>query len=173
MDKLKLEHLAGYLPYGLKLSCNTTYKVYDLIGLNKSEAFILEPYNCGWYCVSNFKPILRPLSDLIEVIQYDGYSVVPIARLLDIAISMNWSSTSYLSFDHGKNEYWTYFKGNKPSSIFGYNSEHKYFYLHDNNGNKESVKNHKELFDFLHELHFDIYGLIEKGLAIDIKTLNK
>lgn len=164
--KLTLERLAGYLPYGLKV-WHTDWDCELIMNATGSGSNNLSIEDVAEYA----KPILRPLSDLIKVIVYDGYSLVPVARLLDISISMNWSSTSYLSFDHGKNEYWTYFKNNKPSSVFGYNEQNKCFYMHDSNGDKKSVKNQKELFDFLHELHFDIHGLIENNLAIDINNL--
>jgi hypothetical protein len=57
--KLKIEHLAPYLPYGLKVLC-----IQDIDGvlykhINLTERF----YSMPTAILTNFKPILRPLSD--------------------------------------------------------------------------------------------------------------
>lgn len=35
------------------------------------------------------------------------------------------------------------------------------------------LREYMNIYDFLFKNHFDVFGLIEKGLAIDINTLNK
>ena len=91
----------------------------------------------------HFKPILRPLSDLTKEIEVNGDIFIP----LDII-------SSHLEYE------------------LNYNSEENEF----------STKQINRLFimeipylaiDCMLEWHFDIYGLIENGLAIDMNTLDK
>jgi hypothetical protein len=103
--------------------------------------------------IDNIKLILRPLSDLTKEIEVNGEKFVPIERLTKIF-------------------------GGRPISFDG-----NCFYTKI----QESVVRKKEdlvplhfsqldAFNKLFEWHFDIFGLIEKGLAIsyiDINTLNK
>lgn len=129
MEKLKLEHLAPYLPYGLKVYSKVTKSVYEIIGLSKDELMIADrsSFN-GWYAISNFKPILRPLSDLAKGIVHNG-------------------------------------KRFTPSHLLGLNS---FEYIIEK-GQCTTVS--YEYMVKLFEWHFDVFGLIEKGLAIDINTL--
>lgn len=121
--KLELKHLAGYLPYGLKMywedNQNRTQKAWEL----KCDAvdFVLNNQN---------KPILHPLSDLTKEIKVNGEKFVPIDRLTNMA-RINYEM-GLLTID-------------KDMTL-------------------------KDYFKLL-EWHFDIYGLIENGLAIDINTL--
>lgn len=89
MEKLKLKHLAGYLPYklrgfaihennenvlltglghrlGVTVDCNFTHK-YGFTGKN--------------FGIGNFKPILRPLSDLTKEIEHNGEKFVALEKL--------------------------------------------------------------------------------------------
>lgn len=122
---MKLEHLAPYLPYGLK-----SYTLYDGhvlvrdITVNNVMAFVDGDINS--------KPILRPLSDLAKEIEHNGEKFVPSKEY------------SYLRFEEISN-----YKGG------------------------ENVMNFIQVREqnVLLELHFDVFGLIEKGEAIDINTL--
>jgi hypothetical protein len=124
--KLELKHLAGYLPYGLKVqyvcSYNDSLKVKDL-----------EIYNVNYSLLKQYKPILRPLSYLTK------------QKVLDMI--------EYSDFED------IYFNGN-PSDLIFVNTE-------DNTYLSDILKN----TEFLFKNHFDVYGLIEAGLAIDINTL--
>ena len=121
--KLELKHLAGYLPYELK-------------GFNQNKKIVYFTLSDGRYLLDrNFKPVLRPLSDLtkenvVDMIEYSDFESV-------------------------------YFNSN-PSDLIFINTEDK-IYLSDILKNTE----------FLLKNHFDIYGLIDAGLAIDINTINK
>jgi hypothetical protein len=68
-DQLTLEHLAPYLPYGLKILNGWG----DIKKLNYSY---LDDENNGF--INHVKPILRPLSDLTEEIEHNGVKFVPI-----------------------------------------------------------------------------------------------
>lgn len=69
--KIELKHLAGYLPYGLKTINNDNSEIMQLGGLSGDTAELLQIKGLGTeeeYCrlsgFDEFKPILRPLSDL-------------------------------------------------------------------------------------------------------------
>jgi hypothetical protein len=72
--KLELKHLAPYLPYGL--NCELDTNVHSiLIGLEKSfsnDSFVGRFDEFGEHNLWQFKPILRPLSDLTKEIEVNG-----------------------------------------------------------------------------------------------------
>lgn len=113
---------------------------------------------------------LRPLSDLTKEIEVNGEKFVPIEKLLDIHSNVNWSASDYLEVGSSHNdEWWVSFK-KKPSFYFGFNKIHG-FYAMTKEGNQQSLNNVYELYQKLFEWHFDVFGLIDAGLAIDINTL--
>lgn len=81
--KLKLYHLAGYLPYELK------YKdIPDgFEGIRELNLFSID------WCLVNGKPILRPLSDLTKEIEVNGEKFVP----------KNWLGYNYIGENLGTN----------------------------------------------------------------------
>lgn len=72
--RLELKHLAPYLPYGLKVLANQRQRT--LHGISQDVAYLyyngLKPY-----FFKEFKPILRPLSDLTKEIEVNGERFVP------------------------------------------------------------------------------------------------
>ena len=93
MDKLELKHLAPYLPYGLKMILEKSGDIRELNGLfiDLGELrFHFNVINRGqrlW----NYKPILRPLSDLTKEIEVDGEKFMPYLRLgWKMNIKSNW-----------------------------------------------------------------------------------
>jgi hypothetical protein len=141
--KLELKHLAGYLPYGLKYKCNGNIYYYEHCSTRDFD-------------YENSKPILRPLSDLTKEIEVNGEKFVPIIVLAKMA----YGNFSYTKVSFSENEYWigvSFDSGNYGYSV--------------NRGMIE-LSNRYDVMLKLLEWHFDIYGLIENGLAIDINTLN-
>lgn len=133
--KLTLREIAPYLPYGLKMIFEKSGKIIELSGieLSESEKLIFIHKNAFFESTKwNFKPILRPLSDLTKEIEHNGEKFVPIKKL-------------------GINKMW-----------LGINDYHIHVYNQP----------YSEVQQLL-EWHFDIFGLIEAGLAIDINTLEQ
>jgi len=143
--KLELKHLAGYLPYGLK------YKdIPD--GFDGIRELDIQTFD---WCLENGKPILRPLLDLTKEIEVDGDKFVPI-DVIGEDVEINICDCDYISdwCERGGNflDYLNEFIEQK------YGNHHLNFLP----------------FGFIQKLlkwHFDIYGLIPAGLAIDINTL--
>lgn len=126
--KLEIKHLAPYLPYGLKMNYGIHCPV--LCGLNNTDSIWLK-YIDGYtreQHIGDYKPILRPLSDLTKPITHDGETFVP--KL--------WLYHNYIGEQMGLNPAtWSY-----------------------------------RVIQKLIEWHFDVFGLIDAGLAININTLN-
>lgn len=134
--KIKLEHLAPYLPYQLKVRLPIVNKkscrkyVIGTVGSIYSDASI-----CCHDTVNStpdwFKPILRPMSDLFEnQADYqdiiDEFSEIGFQRLKDSFLSLKIPSINYLDYI-----------------------------------------NYTAMTKMLKH-HFDVFGLINKGLAIYI-----
>lgn len=121
--KLELKYLAGYLPYRLKVS--KIHVMHSHTGIGSID-HVLHSVNKG---KSQYKPILRPLSDLIKEIEVNGEKFVPMDKI----------------------------------AIYG---DIDYLIEQIKTGMVEVI-----VWKMLLEWHFDIYGLIENGLAIDKNKL--
>lgn len=158
MVKLELKHLAPYLPYRLKaemLDYKSDYvgKQYDeIVGVHQWDK------NCLYWSaltvggskpnIERIKPILRPLSDLNKEIEHNGEKFVPIDWF---EIGDDWNE----SIDYGA--------GNvKLIGLLEDMSKHNFIDLP-----YMSYGVTQKLFEW----HFDVFGLINKGLAVDINTL--
>ena len=124
--KLELNHLAPYLPYNLQI-CFDGENPHLNWNIMKCSHLAFESEN---YKDFRFKPILRPLSDLIKEIEVNGEKFKPIENIPNTDV-LNW-----------------------------------YCNLLNINGNMTLTT-----FFKLTEWHFDVFGLIENGLAIDINTI--
>lgn len=64
--KLELKHLAPYLPYGLKIMCESEHvegsRLYNLLGISAKYHRVDLDNDYGWSYIKGIKPILRPLS---------------------------------------------------------------------------------------------------------------
>jgi hypothetical protein len=145
MEKLQLKHLAGYLPYELKIQNG---KEFDIVtGVSKE---IVESIFRGTYentsMIKDVKPILHPLSDLTKSITIDGITFVP-----DTWISENIKTDV---------EIYQFLHGEISLEII----------TEDYNQTIDLMAGYL-IIQKLNEWHFDWQGLIGKGLAIDINTL--
>lgn len=172
--KLELKHLAPYLPYGLKgiLEYDRNedfcgedwysggifdkgsqwkfcgYADSDLhipLGEGEFDAFMWRN-DSTYVCFHHgIKPILRPISDLIKETEIDGNKFIPAEVLFSVD---NEEIQNFKDFGELP-DYW-----------------------------KESIKLKPRWYSYyqvelLLQWHFDVFGLIENGLAIDINTLKE
>ncbi len=143
--KLQLKHIAPYLPYKLfgkvygKNTIDKLLGIYGTDGHTLTMSYRVNNHNTVDYdCnINEFKPILRPLSDLTKEIEVNGENFVPIEKVQD------WNT----SIDFAK-EFEALLEDERWLSTTSY-----------------------LLVELLFEWHFDVFGLIEEGLAIDINTL--
>ena len=130
--KLKLKHLTVYLPYNIK-AIHKNYKDekgFLYYPLDLTERF----YSMPTAILINFKPILKPLSQITKEINQNGKTIN-----IDL-ISFKLLGGRFLS---------EVLKEGKLIDELPHG-----------------------LVSVLYEYHFDVFGLIENGLAIDINTLN-
>lgn len=183
MEKLELKHIAPYLPYGLKCQLNRLgifnldeeypiphndiCEITNLVKINDDwEIEISGSGDCsfGMIGLDEIDIFLRPLSDLYKEI--DGkVGIVEIAKILSGTIhidSINGAckNLSYFrcTFEDGIEEliinercegwYRSYFDKNQPNT-------------------GRNIIDQFEVFTYLFSHHYDIFSLIDKGLAID------
>lgn len=152
--KLELKHLAGYLPYELNALCVRTNEIRKVTLLHFTYDLKTVGHNHLIYeglLLEKHKPILCPLSDLTKEIEVNGEKFVPI-EWFEIGDDVNDSE----EYDHGNIKL---IKTMESISKFNISND----MLHLPYG----------VVQKLYEWHFDIHGLIEAGLAIDINTLTK
>lgn len=143
MEKLELKHVAPYLPYGLK-GFDYDKRTYLFRGIDENGKTHWESNEILDKKGYDIKPILRPLSDLFKLIYWDKNN-----------------EPYMIGYKYGIEKV-------KEEGIEFYASEYYAEYA-------ESPKCYIDItvFDWwLFEKHFDIFGLIEKGLAIDINTID-
>ena len=132
----KQEFMAMSLPFGLKAIYTPFYEPDSVVEFGSSR------YSMMLNKEYNYKPILRPISDLTKEIEHKGDVFVPIERLyhLDIMIC-------YISL----------FENINLDVVYDHTFSNQY----------------EKLLLKLVGWHFDIAGLIEKGEAIDVNTLEE
>jgi hypothetical protein len=145
--ELELKHLAPYLPYELKIYMEDLRyhgkPFYWELGKTTNIKDVLENKN---------KPILRPLSDLTKEIYHNAEKFVPIDRIKKRMLK----DIKYIDKDSVQSIHFS--KGNVCIISINY----------------EVVGECPlEFYNSLVGWHFDVFGLIEAGLAIDLNTINK
>lgn len=146
--KLEIQHLAPYLPYGLKAKTERL-GIFTIDGFRtiKNDDISLKSNDTHIGFINEITPILRQLSDLTKEIEVDGKRFI-LAELL-------WSIEAIEEDDFKK-------YGEIPS----------YWKL-----SIKEIKESLYTVDYgdfkkLVEYHFDVFGLIEQNLAVDFNTLN-
>jgi hypothetical protein len=165
--ELTIKHLAPYLPYRLELKYNdalsgkrkallsgitireieTTYKRKikgcsgDLISWNGNN-------NVKYLKV---KPILRPLSMLDKEIEVNGEKFIPIYKFWQLA-----------GYELGRGQYIESYPNYIKTSHLGIAIEFKI-------NISDILSSNYNVVEKLCEWHFDIFGLIDAGLAIEME----
>ena len=172
--KLEIKHLAPYLPYRLKVNVSNN--------VNFEHNLILNEHNIGNVINSItighiVKPVLRSLSDLTKEIEHDGHMFVPIKYLFELSGMLDYimipdddyatDSKFHVDDDSSYNFIFIY---EDVEHCFGYLKNNPSFSLYIDDV-PDDVYNQLILFEALFEMHFDVFHLIDQGLAIDINTL--
>ena len=157
MRRLELKHIAPYLPYGLKVTFEGDDLTHEVVGINiwTEGVELLSPFNdYGQADIEDCRPILRPLSDLDKNITHKGKTFNPIKDLIKMPITK---------------------ESNALMAFYSLNTIGVGKYLEDvaNYGDINPKYLSYPLAQKLMEWHFDIYGLIYDGLAIDINELKE
>lgn len=165
MKQLELRHIAPYLPYGLKVKTDNWVEeigsidkidfVLDEIRVtliikrdsSKKNAVVWEPQ------LKHCKPILYDLSWLTKEIIHNGETFVPIERLFEKSYPANKSQTYY--YDTQTN----YIRCSHINT-----SHHKLIYIVSEVIGRNSFEDMQQLIEW----RFDVFNLINDGLAIPV-----
>lgn len=179
--KLELKHLSPYLPYGVNFLTVFDKQTPKLLTGICGNIIYYEDHE-KWIAIDAIKPILRPLSDLVNEITHNGQRFVPLfelAKIHDKYISASYEIKVHdwtkLSIDTETTQY-----GIKhlvdTSNLGVLEYEFSYWeklqrFSHRDNTRKITmgVARQLEMFKKLYEWHFDLDGLIPAGLAISYK----
>ncbi len=194
--KLELKHIAPYLPYGLEYHQIEINEIDELEYINSNGLVGRNSTYCGEedhtiICsrIDEIKPILRPLSDLTKEIEIGDIKINPlieIAKNYDIVVNEEdaflednkivWHEILEDPNDRDQpidNECRFYFDITKSlisdDLLFQKIWEDEVLLILNNNIQPFDYQEMSQLFKW----HFDVFGLIHKGLAIDINTLKQ
>ena len=155
--KLELKHLSAYLPYGLKCKFESEDFNHLIVGIEDTidGVSLISPFNdYGTTDISSVKPILRPLSDLTKEIEHNGEKFIPIDWLFEnVNEKLRFSDDRFMDYDDGKSK-----------DILHYS-------IYDVFSDSITIDEILILTNKIFEWHFDVFGLIEQNLAIDINTI--
>lgn len=189
MEKLQIKHTAPYLPYGLKCQCrdlgileltsistiNKDYQCWfesalDYANRDFNYNILSQNGQCGiGFNLDKVKPVLKPLSDLYKEI--DGkVGIVDLAKMHDpdfddtedvtVTPLTGWSTMGHV-------DYWN---NDGIECRFGWFNSFQAGYI--NPTRHRFVSNQLDLFTYLFQHHYDVYSLIDKGLAIDLNSIS-
>lgn len=187
--KLELKDIVGYLPYGMLfqeqgehtimrmdgIESRNSHEIWAnqkyIKGLGKDANDINYPYlsarNCSGqgFRLKDVKPILHPMSDLINSIAVKGYNedkeFIPLIEMAKYETS-NKGVSYKLATDPGCEGYYVdiTMKDSSEPVVYSFNQDIQYY----------SLASMWEL-DFLNRWMFDYRGLIHDNLAININTI--
>lgn len=144
-EKLTSKEIAPYLPYSLKVTFEGDEHAHEVDSVSFNTVVLISPNDeYGTAFIENCRPILKPLSDLFVIQNVNGQKMKPILYL-----------RKYNTYD--------------PIGQF---IEH----IRDFEGKLHEASWEccpKWVMDKLLEWHFDIFFLIDSGLAVDINTFKK
>jgi hypothetical protein len=165
-QKLKKEHLEPYLLYGL--NClnqhlpDTELVVEELIGISNHitwSGIFNAMHGSNHIPICGIKPILRPLSDLTKEIEINGDNFIPLFHFAKMQIANDELDRLYIETDNKTFFNCMYNTGGEDDDLVVYFDSYNIL-----------LTPYERITELL-KMHFDIFGLIDAGLAIDINTL--
>lgn len=166
---MTLTDIIGYLPHGL-------IGYHQEGAICKIDMTFAAKYGVELY---NYRPVLRPMTDLITEITEKGYNdgkpFVPIVKITEAATGLQGARVSgdvgtiegaYSVWKYKYSLYWNLCC--KTFSFFSYvENEHNV----ESEGGIYTTWDQAVVFDLLHRWHFDYRGLIEAGEAVNVHEL--
>ena len=169
--KLELKYFAAYLPHKLKCTCIKSdskfvkdFGIKEIIGLsfNINRECFVGIFQNSELDINKIIPFLHPLSDLTKEIEVNGEKFIPIVELLKLD-NPQWlerhPNGRYSEIEYSQNEV-------LANATFSFQATLS-IHLH-----LKSLENERSWkIEKLKEWHFDTFGLIDNGLAVDINTV--
>jgi hypothetical protein len=153
METLTLEHLSVYLPYGL-MGKLTHHPKSNYVTMAAYLSNLQRKWTINMFAENGVLPILYPLSSLAETIWFEGKEINPIEFIKD------WYNEKYATEIDDLEHY--SFKND--FILFGVIQPKMETEL-------EIINMPYQAYQLLFKMKIDIFGLIEKGLAVDVNTL--
>lgn len=170
---LELKDIAGYLPYGL-IGVDEHHRITKLgcyLSIGGSYRVYL-PDLFAQFC----KPYLRPMSDLTKELTHRGETFVP---MVEIGKLLGYDNLEKYEID-GVIEYGfeTRYADDAQGYTFGWHQASQSFgvwydQIDEETPSVERLIMNVDAFDKLAEWMFDYRGLIPRGLALDVNTLDR
>lgn len=172
-DLIKI--LFKYIPYNLNVKINDEVIVLDNFFFDLKEEILIN-YNIK--DLTSFVPILRPMEDLIKVVNNE-VPLIKIAQLFELdhydqpRIIYNKKSLSpwEVHLIEGCTGIYEVVKHDIIEIAVTFFAENNTIAIEEG-GELLILDNPLIYYDYLFANHFDLYGLIKKGLAIDINKIN-
>lgn len=194
--RLTLEHIARYLPWGLKNIVTSDRGMYYDYPYHRDKGFIFDfnisdtpkrifiyKDNQTWFDVvfERSKPILRRC-DLTKPIIHNREEIIPIVHLFEKCLVDIYKHVPEYKLTLVDNSEHTsglvaHIDDYRYGFTFNCDIDDNYVEFELSNAYKDfkstSLKiNQEDLFQKLYEWKFDTQGLIEAGLAVDVETLS-
>lgn len=177
MEVLKMSQICGYLPYGLFIAFRDRKDIEE-VHCWKSKKYvkwdddvdhesILSSLGIYEYLKDSI-PVLRPLSDLYEIIVHNGKEIVPIVELAKMGNTLYPGEDEWVlseSIDVYGNTF-SVVRNDDLLAVFYFHSRSGTFRLETNS--VSIITEQLLLLDFLNELKIDYRGLIDAGLAVSV-----
>lgn len=183
--KLLLKELSLRLPYKMKFK--SPLGVLEMNEINLTSRYPILAYSTGFTCfnfkilksipcqghgfeLEKVKPVLFPIDDLTEEIEFHGEKFIPLERIAQL-------ERGRLFLDHGEilekasseNALFIARYGNERGFL-GYKSTGA-FIAHENGIGIWTPYYQYQMFDMMNEYMIDYRGLIKEGLAISVHEL--
>lgn len=170
-----LKAYSAYLPYEVKVMFEGEELEHSLVGLDTTSTPLKLISSYGDYGQASFefsKLVLRPLSDLTKEIEHNGEKFVPIKEIgdkyfgnleryeCDGEISYGWDEQG---FDDAQGYQFSFCEESMVFGVWYDTKEEGDAPIYSVGGYNDIVK--------LFEWHFDVFGLIDKGLALNLNDL--
>lgn len=173
--ELELKHLAPYLPYGLMVQLSQK-------GIFNLDEEFPQPHNEICEITNILKCNNEWQVEISEVAGDDSFGLIDLDEIIPLLLPM---SSLYTEMEDGKvpaielakianpKTTWTLqpdcnFPLSNIGELFAWTIDENEFYFHlEWKDYSKHYFNQLGCFQYLFENHFDIYGLIDKGLAID------
>jgi len=183
----KIEFMSMSLPSGLKVRFDDNVPIeINVNGILKDNALLeFRDESKISLPISDCKPILRPLSDLVKEIEHCGEKFIPIIKLAmmakrdtetGIGLMQDFIREEEIIVQCNENTLECEYHGEHWNERLDIEFEFRYcngFYFQTSEPfTFDIITNQIELILQLIEWHFDIANLIEKCEAIDVNTLD-
>lgn len=163
--KLEINHLAPYLPYGLKVFNTDDDKdiIYQLTELNVSTDLckinMVDKNYVFAESIHSIKPLLLPMSSLYTEMEDGTVHIVELAKLAFPCIVWEHEYKSAVSSN---------INGIAKKKFRFINTERTVgFDCINDASQRDFIPNQFDLFTYLFSHHFDVWNLIPQNLAID------